>query len=52
MGGDETRSGYVQCVQGIQPNILARTMLNRGVLERENKEGGDPSGKVRVCLWF
>ena len=24
-GGDETRSGYMQYVQGIQPNIPART---------------------------
>ena len=24
MGGDETRSGYVQYVQGIQPNVPAR----------------------------
>ena len=27
IGGDETRSGFVQCVQGIQPNVPARTTL-------------------------
>ena len=26
-GGDETRSGDVQYVQGIQPNVPARTMF-------------------------
>ena len=27
LGGDETRSGYVQYVQGIQPNLPAGTKL-------------------------
>ena len=29
-GGDETRLGYVQYVQGIQPNIPARTACRHG----------------------
>ena len=27
MEGEETRSGYVRYVQGIQPNVTARTMF-------------------------
>ena len=30
-GGDETRSGYVQNVQGNQPNVPARTTCRHGL---------------------
>ena len=31
IGGDETRSGYVRYVQGIQPNVPAHTMCRHGL---------------------
>ena len=31
LGGDETRSGYMRCVQGIQHNVSAHTTCRHGL---------------------